>query len=141
MQHPGPYYEPRKTRCRYADRVRAEAEARHAELDCKCAVCLLYGPAYCPGDSRTYRPLERSNRHETPAPRCSIEGQRQLLIAAQVVTKAKAAGHDAQRIERAAALVNADGAGPRQRPLPNIGATHRRLPVSRRQARPGIPQV
>ena len=119
-EHPGPA--PRELTPTAGESFEQRAERRSREryesLNCKageaepCAICILWGDAYCHGDAQPLKPLtiEDARRareliaHEGQRQAEQTE-RRQALIDAQV-TKATAAGHDVKRIERAAALVN-----------------------------------
>ena len=82
-EHPSPYYEEWDAES-FEERAEREARERYEALDCKCSVCVLHGPKYCPGDPDPLKPL-------------TIE---QARVARKLIV------HDVKRIERAAVLVD-----------------------------------
>ena len=103
--HPGAYYEKRDA-VGYAERAQAESEARHESLKCKCAVCLLKGPQFCPGDVEPIGARPMTTEQARAAKETLIlAGQRQKMIKAQA-QKAAEASYCPQRIARAVEIAS-----------------------------------
>ena len=113
-EHPGPAPTELVDSDGYAQRAAAQAAARHAELDCTCSVCLLYGPDYCPGPDDTQiigarRATIEQGRAERGAlvkagQRQADERKRQAEKADRIRAQAQRAieaGHDPKRVARA----------------------------------------